>query len=162
MKSNWAKRWGIILILLGFASGIPGVWLLIAHARYEATARINMHRDAKEEYEPYFFQTQFEIIKSDIILGQAIETLDLRTEWGKRYANGRKLEIAETIEVLKQSIRLSPYRSTALIDISIISEDPTEAAKIANTIAEIFLDYRWKHDEKKREEQDAFYRMMIR
>jgi uncharacterized protein involved in exopolysaccharide biosynthesis len=156
MKSNWAKRWGIILILLGFAIGIPGFWLLIAHPHYEATARIEVTRSAPEippaggnlPYDPYFIQTEFEVIQSEIVLRKVVEALHLDAEWGNKYAEGRKLEMTETMGLLKQSLHLRPVRNTLLIEISVINEDAAEAAKIANAIAEAYRDFQGEHDPK--------------
>jgi uncharacterized protein involved in exopolysaccharide biosynthesis len=155
MKSNWAKRWGIILILLGFAIGIPGVWLLIAHPHYEATTRIELSNqpdiasgieiERKLSYDPYFIQTEFEVIQSQIVLNNVVTKLQLDTEWGKRYANGRKLELTETVDLLKQCLRLRLVRNTLLIEIGVISEDAAEAAKIANAIAEAYRDLQEEH-----------------
>jgi uncharacterized protein involved in exopolysaccharide biosynthesis len=159
MKSNWAKRWGIILIFLGFAIGIPGFWLLIGHAHYEATTRIKIElempdgppiesRQNVRTYDPYFIQIVFETIQSQAVLSNVVEMLHLDMEWGERYVNGRKLEIAEAVDLLKQSLHLSVISNTFLIEISVISEDPAEAAKIANAIAEAYRDDRL---EKKRQ-----------
>jgi len=42
-------------------------------------------------YDPYFIQTEFELIQSEVILGKVIEELNLNVEWGKKYnaGNGR-------------------------------------------------------------------------
>src|SRR5208337_2645627 len=65
---------------------------------FSSTARIKIERDAPDisgmmerggitPYDPYFLQTEFEVIQSEIILGKVIEDLNLNTEWGKKYAN---------------------------------------------------------------------------
>ena len=156
MKSNQGKLWGIILIFLGFAIGIPGLWLLISHSRFEATVRIEVTRSAPEvsppggnlPYDPYFIQTEFEVIQSEIVLGKVVETLHLDAEWGNRYAGGRKLELAETMGLLKQSLHLRAVSNTLLIEIGVISEDAVEAAKIANAVAESYRDFQGQHDPK--------------
>jgi capsular polysaccharide biosynthesis protein len=47
-----------------------------------------------------------------------------------------------SVELLKHQMDLRPVRNTELIEIRVSSDDPTEAAKLANTIAETFRDYR--------------------
>src|SRR5580765_4917497 len=42
-------------------------------------------------YDPYFIQTEFELIQSEAILGKVIESQNLNAEWGKKYGNGDKL-----------------------------------------------------------------------
>jgi len=44
--------------------------------------------------------------------------------------------------LLKRHIDLRPVRNTSLIEIRVYSDKPEEAAKIANTIAEVYRDYR--------------------
>ena len=148
MNIDRAKRWGFILIFLGFGIGIPGVWMIIAPDRYEATVRIQVeHQSDSQNYDPYFIQTEFEIIKSDAVLGKVVENLHLAEEWGKRYADGHKLEMQDAIGLLKQSLRLEPVRNTMLLDINFYSEEPAEAASVANEIAAEYKDLRLKQSE---------------
>ncbi len=120
---------------------------------YEGTARIKIERDMSDiqglaepqryfGYDPYFIQTEFEVIQGEVVLTNVIETLDLNTEWGKKYAGGEKLKTTETMRLLKRRIDLRPIRSTSLIEIRVFNESPEEAARIANTIAEAYRDYR--------------------
>src|SRR5687768_5504079 len=67
---------------------------------FASTARIKVERDTTDVssiterggflggYDPYFIQTEFEVIQSEIILGKVIEELNLNTEWGRKYASG--------------------------------------------------------------------------
>ena len=120
---------------------------------YSSTARIKIERDAPDisgmmerggssPYDPYFMQTEFELIQSELILGKVIEDLNLNTEWGKKYANGEHLKTSETKEILKRKIGLRFVRNTSLIEITVSSEKPEEAAKIANAVAEAYKIHR--------------------
>jgi succinoglycan biosynthesis transport protein ExoP len=93
---------------------------------------------ASKGYDPYFIQTEFEVIQSQLILGKVIEKLNLNVEWGKKYANGQPLKSSETLEILKGSIRLTPVRNASLIEVEVYSDKPAEAAKIANEIVETY------------------------
>src|SRR4051795_647868 len=67
---------------------------------YSSTARIKVEHDQSDisgigdrgmggGYDPYFIQTEFELIKSEVILTNVINALDLKNVWGKKYgANG--------------------------------------------------------------------------
>ena len=121
---------------------------------YSSTTRIKLNQEAIElagkaepsapspGYDPYFIQTEFELIQSELILGKVADGLDLNTLWGKRYANGSRLKTSETITLLKSRLDLRPVRNTSLIEIRAFSEQPTEAAKLANAVADAFRDYR--------------------
>jgi capsular exopolysaccharide synthesis family protein len=121
---------------------------------YSSTTRIKIERDQSDIsgfaergggvpiYDPYFIQTEFELIQSEVILGKVIEDLDLNTVWGKKYANGERLKTSETITLLKGRIDLRPVRNTSLIEIRVYSEKADEAAKIANAVAEAYKAHR--------------------
>ena len=120
---------------------------------FSSTARIKIERDQSDVsgmaerggvagYDPYFIQTEFELIQSEAILGKVIDDLDLNKEWGKKYANGDRLKTQETIALLKMRIDLRPVRNTSLIEIRVFSEKADEAAKIANAIAEAYKAHR--------------------
>ncbi len=86
-------------------------------------------------YDPYFLQTQYEIIQSQKILYPVIQRLELQ----KRYAEGgQPLPLETAIKRLKANLGVRRYRDTSLIEISVLDKDPAQAAEIANTIAEIF------------------------
>lgn len=120
---------------------------------FSSTARIKIERDQPDiagmaerggmtGYDPYFIQTEFELIQSEVILGKVIEDLDLNKEWGKKYANNERLRTTETITLLKSRIDLRPVRNTSLIEIRVFSEKAEEAAKIANALAEAYREHR--------------------
>jgi capsular exopolysaccharide synthesis family protein len=123
---------------------------------YASTARIKIEPDVGDirgfdtslaaagqvGYDPYFIQTEFEVIQGYVVLGKAIERLNLNAEWGKKYFGGETLKTSETMEFLKSRMRLSPVRNTKLIEITVYSEDKNDAARIANAIADTYRDYR--------------------
>ena len=93
-------------------------------------------------YDPYFIQTEFEVIQDRVVLGKVIETLNLNAEWGKKFNGGETLKTSETMELLKKRMSLTPVRNTKLIGITVYSEDKNEAARIANAVAEAYRNYR--------------------
>jgi len=120
---------------------------------YSSTARIKIERDQSDiatlagqqsisTYDPYFIQTEFEVIQSEVVLGKVVEALGLNEIWGKRYNGGTKFTTTETMGVLKKQIDLRPVRNTSLIEIRVYSEQPEEASKIANRIALTYQEYR--------------------
>src|SRR5262247_1509735 len=67
--------------------------------QFSSTARIKIERDQSDisgfserpfgaGYDPYFIQTEFEVIQSEVILGKVIEDLDLNKEWGQKFGTG--------------------------------------------------------------------------
>ena len=132
----------------------------ILQPSYVSTARIRVEKDGSDisnllepgnskGYDPYFIQTEFEVIQSQTVLYKVIENLDLNTSWGKKYAGGERLKTTETYTLLKRQVDLRPTRNTSLIEIRVFSQDKEEAARIANEIATVYRDYRL--DERKKQ-----------
>ena len=120
---------------------------------FSSTTRIKIERDSTDingmtegrgmiGYDPFFIQTEFELIQSEVILGKVIDDLDLNKEWGKKYANGDRLKTSETIVLLKARMDLRPVRNTSLIEIRVFSEKGEEAARIANAVADAYKAHR--------------------
>ncbi len=126
---------------------------------YSSKARIKVERDVTDVpgvmgqpsmsgiYDPYFIQTEFEVIQSEKILDRVIERLDLDTRWQAKYNSPQKLKNSESRDLLRHMIELRPARNTSLIDITVFSDDKEEAKLLANTIAEVYQDYRKKQRE---------------
>ena len=123
---------------------------------FASTARIKVERDKSDieelagsgagvrfnPYDPYFIQTEFEIIQSETILGKVIDVLNLNDSWGKKYLDGGKLKTSETLGLLRGRLDLRPVRNTTLIDIRVLSENANEARDLANQIAETYKQWR--------------------
>ena len=127
--------------------------------KFSSTASIRVERDQTDitslttpyagagGYDPYFIQTEFEVIQSQLILGKVIDQLDLRNRWAKKFGVP-ELKQDEAMAILRSSMSLRPVRNTELIEITIVREDNKEAAELAETIAVAYRDYRL--DERKR------------
>jgi len=115
---------------------------------FSSMARIKIEPDPQSaagkngSYDPYMVQTEFEVIQSEPVLTRVVEKMDLTTEWGKRYAGGEKLRNTEAVALLRQRIELRPIRNTNLLEIHAFSENPKEAADIANNVAEAYRNHR--------------------
>ena len=143
----------IITVFLITAIVATAVTFLLPES-YSSTARIRIEPDTISDirsvggeapyaaYDPYFIQTEFEIIQDRVVLGKVIESLNLNEVWGKKYFGGEMLKTHETMEFLKKRMVLTPVRNTKLIGITVYSEDKNDAARLANAIAETYHDYR--------------------
>ena len=120
---------------------------------YSSTAKIRVDRDSPDIsladrsmpngiYDAYFIQTEFETIRSRVVLEKVIDQMDLNNVWGKRMNNGQPLRTEETMAILKGKLQLAPVRNTMFIEITVYSESPKEAADFANEVARAYKDYR--------------------
>jgi capsular exopolysaccharide synthesis family protein len=147
-------RKAIIITVFLITAIIATAVTFILPESYASTCKIRVKSDVNDiggglaqsyqvsEYNPYFIQTTFEIMQSQLVLSNVINTLNLNVEWGKKYFNGETLKTSETLEILKQRMGLAPVRNTELISITVYSDDAKEAALLANTIAEAYKNYR--------------------
>ncbi|HZV34221.1 MAG TPA: polysaccharide biosynthesis tyrosine autokinase [Verrucomicrobiae bacterium] len=121
---------------------------------YSSRAVIKVERDVNDVqgvadrpnfggvYDPYFIQTEFEVIQSEKVLDKVIEKLHLNEAWQKKYGAEAPFKTYESRAALKRMIDLRPERNTMLIDITVYSDNKDEAAAIANAVAEEYKDYR--------------------
>jgi len=124
---------------------------------FASTARISVQRDTTDvqgvnlgqgsgqSYSVYDFafwiQTEFEKIQSKMILYPVITKLDLHIKWGEKYKEGA-LRMDTTFAMLKRKIDVTQSPRTSLIEIKAFSDDPNEAAAIANRIADVYRESR--------------------
>lgn len=162
-KLHFLDYWRIIRIRKALIITVFLITAIIATAvtfilpeSYASTARIKVERDSTDVagvgggltpvsqamYDPYFIQTTFELMQSEVVLSNVISDLNLNVEWGKKFFDGEVLKTSETMEILKGRINLMPVRNTKLISITVYSDDKNEAARLANTLASAYHDYR--------------------
>ena len=123
---------------------------------YASTVRIKVEGDASEinhiadlptvrntvrNYDPYLLQTELEVIRSQAVLPKVIENMNLNEKWAKRY-NMDGLKTTDTMRLLKGRLDVRQFRNTTLMEVRVFSEDPKEAALIANEIASVYQKYR--------------------
>jgi len=134
-----------------FLTAFAGVFVVVVVASvlitfilpesYRSVARIRASAENATN-DPYHLQTEFEVIRSEIVLGQVVEDLNLKTNWGQKYKSGDPLSTSGAVALLRARINLRPIRNTELIEIQSYSEDPKEAAAIANEVAKVYVEHR--------------------
>jgi capsular polysaccharide biosynthesis protein len=144
----------VIVFVVVFGAAVLGSFML--PESYASTARIKIDRDSPGDessnahgrrtrsYDPYFIQTEIEVIQSEIILGEVAANLNLNSVFAKRYNNGQPIRTSDGVALLRKSLALRPVRNTTIIEIKAFSEDSQEAANIANGIASTYKEHRKK------------------
>src|ERR1051325_7985555 len=91
---------------------------------YSSMARIKVERDVTDVagvgqqqtmsgiYDPYFIQTEFEVMQSELILDKVIDALELNKKWGKKFNAEGPLKTSESRMLLRRQIELRPTRNT--------------------------------------------------
>ncbi len=142
----------LALLVVGLVLGGFGLSLLLSADQYQAWAKIylaylesdstNNPSFSPPSYDSSVIQNTFEIIPSPLILSNVIANLKLDEIWSRKYFKGAKLKTPEAVAIINRRLSLAPVRGTRLIAIEFASEDPNEAAQVANAIAETYWDYR--------------------
>src|SRR4029450_6787443 len=131
-------RWLITGIFLVTVITV-GVWTFRQIPIYQAAATILIDPEAPKilniqevspmgasaPWDPAFYPTQYEIIKSRAVLNKTIEALKLKQ---------RVPELASD-DALRSSLIVEPRRNTRLVLIKVEQSDPAVAAEAANGIA---------------------------
>ncbi len=112
---------------------------------YTATAQIQvLPRELPNQDKPYLsfdpitLHTEFEIMQSPLILRPIIKDLNLDKIWAKRVYHSRldALPPQDALGYMSQILRLDNVRGTNIIEIAVSSQEPKEAAEIANAVAD--------------------------
>src|SRR3984885_5561041 len=153
-------RKAIIITVFLITAIIATAVTFILPTAYSSTSQIKISPDntadvrgmdpmttATPAYDPYFLQTELEILQEGTVLGKVVDALNLNVSWGKKFGVDT-LKTSETVEFLKRQMYLSPVRNTTLVDITVYSADKNEAAALANAIAQAYSDYRQERHRK--------------
>ena len=120
---------------------------------FSSTVRIKVEKDttdvsnlferqAATPYDPFFMQTEFEIIQSKNVLYNVITNLSLNERWAKERQIEGRLQTPETYLLLRRQIDVRQTRNTSLIEIRVFSGNKNEASEIANKIADVYKETR--------------------
>ncbi|HWH70034.1 MAG TPA: hypothetical protein VNT26_11660, partial [Candidatus Sulfotelmatobacter sp.] len=74
--------------------------------------------------------------QSPATLGAVAEQLDLNRALGQQYGERKPLPTERTVDLLRRSLLVAPVRGTNLVEIRVYNHSPTEAARLANAIAQ--------------------------
>jgi succinoglycan biosynthesis transport protein ExoP len=126
-----------------------GIWTFLQVPIYQAVATILIEPEppkvlniqdvtpvgAMSPYDPAFYPTQYEIIKSRAVVERAVDALNLK----RRAADSGA--VVDTGRVLSGSLAVDPVRNTRLVLIKVAGPDPARAAAEANAIASAYAKY---------------------
>ncbi len=142
----------IVAVFLLVLITVTGVTFVLPEA-FSSTARIKVEKDipdiqllgysgGSQTYDPYFLQTEFEVLRSRRILDKVTESLDLNDKFAKELKLEQALQTAQSYERLQDLIEVKQFRNTSIIEISAVHSDKQLAAEIANSVARMYEEYR--------------------
>ncbi|MES2307932.1 MAG: polysaccharide biosynthesis tyrosine autokinase [Verrucomicrobiota bacterium] len=148
------NRIGIILTIF-LLTTITGYVVTFHYLKkiYASTAQVSILKKDRDievfkgsdtYFDPVYFQSQIELLRSKEILYKVIKDLDLQKSWGKElYQTDFTLPMDQAYDLFRlKKMEVDVKRGTYVIEILVYSEKSEEAAKVANTVAETYINWR--------------------
>jgi capsular polysaccharide biosynthesis protein len=148
------------LFCFALVSSGAGIWLLLSPTQYQAKVMVINGMPSDQQGQGYGMPgpadpVYFEIIRSPLVLSNVVNSLNLNVEWGKKYGDGSPLKTTTVIEMLQRRMNFQAEHNFELIAISVKSERPDEAARLANTIADDYCEFQTKQFQAEKQEIKA-------
>jgi len=154
------RRWAVLSTFTLIVAAVA-VYSFIARPIYRATAQIEIGSESLRIFSfqeglsvdttnPQYYQTQYELLKSDTLLKKVIDRmkLDRRPEFSpliQGLPGEDELTATKRNEVLVKAFRahltIAPVRQSRLVNIHFESPSPQLAASAANTLAQSYIDW---------------------
>lgn len=145
------RRFSICLtaIILGVGLCGTGLWFLNRPDLYQAMTQVRV-REIRfpGAFGSFFPQEEEEHIRSNPVLLRVIDGAKLGDKWSGKLGEGRMLTRSNLVGLLRKRIEIQFQNGTGYFDIKLTDEDPREAAKIANLIAESYRDFMRERQQK--------------
>ncbi len=132
-------RWFLVAVAVLTAVVLGGTCLIdrMLPKVYQSTARVQVMLPGNPPKQPTGYQPEFETIQSPIVLNAVITRLDLKETWSRRvFKESEPLSDSRALAYLISLLSIDYKDGTNMIDISVSSDDPQEAADIANAVAD--------------------------
>ena len=103
-------------------------------------APLNGMQSGETAFDPYFIQTELEVIQSQEILGKVVAKCNLTNE--PKLWRGNELTEIQARKILERAIDIRQFRNTSIIELRVYERDKILARDIAQALAEVYQDYR--------------------
>ena len=104
-------------------------------------APLNGMQSGETAFDPYFIQTEIEVIQSQKVLDKVVAKCNLAEKW-KRIYGGNLLHPIEARKILKKAIDIRQFRKTSIIELRAYDRDKFLAKDIAQALAEEYQTHR--------------------
>ncbi len=95
----------------------------------------------QQPFDPYFFNTEFEVLKSREILERVIKNLKLDAVFAKRLKLP-ELPVQQAYDLLSRNIEVKQRKNTSIIEITAFDPEKELARNIADEVATVYERYR--------------------
>ncbi len=105
---------------------------------YVGIARVSLAGVTPQTYNPYFAQSESDLVRSTYVLKQVVASLDLSKRWSKKLQQGETLTDTKTAALMHDMVEVHAVPNANLLEIRFYADSPADAAEIANKIAETY------------------------
>jgi exopolysaccharide transport family protein len=154
------RRWAVLSTFTLIVAGVA-IYSFIARPIYRATAQIEIGSESLrilsfqeglsvDTTNPQYYQTQYELLKSDTLLKKVIDRLklDRRPEFSSMVQDLQgEDELTATrrndrlVKAFRSLLTVAPIRQSRLVNIHFDSPSPHLAASAANTLVQSYIDW---------------------
>ena len=136
-----------VLVLIGALSITPV---------YEASSKVliekvdiynlSMNNPYFMPYDPDFYETQLQLIKSSAVAEKVVRKLSLEKTYPSYFLESKSLFQGETpmtgflTDVIRNGIKVEPVKNTKIVNIGFLSTSPEFAVLVANSVAEAYIE----------------------
>jgi capsular polysaccharide biosynthesis protein len=152
----------IVVAPLSYVAGIAYTFTLPKIYSGEARIQVVFPEHAQEKYDAAVLsrltQTQAELIPSAPLLTKTIQNLNLQGRWGRQLnEDGARLSTDMCRTIMSKCLRVATIPGTSgLISITVLRQDPGEAAVIANELAAVY-----REGMKDKPQQGGTYQVLV-
>lgn len=136
-----------VVVLVGTLSSTP-IYKASTKVLIEKSepANLSMMYPYYTTYEPEFYETQYQLIKSTSVAQKVVKMLSLENTY-ESYFKGQKISPGEDkskagilADVISAGIVVSPVKNSKIVNVSFISANPEFATLVANTVARAYIE----------------------
>lgn len=99
-------------------------------------------------YDPEFYETQYQLIKSKSVAEKVVKMLSLENTYEKYFKDAKKIfsddqKTSRTeilTNIISSGIVVTPVKNSKIVNISFLSTNPDFAEIVANTVAQAYID----------------------
>ena len=104
-------------------------------------APLNGMQSGETAFDPYFIQTELEVIQSQKVLDKVVAKCELTEKW-KGFNGGKSLTMIEARKILEKAIDIRQLRETSIIELRAYDRRRYLAQQIAQALAEEYQTHR--------------------
>jgi len=136
-----------IVVIIGTLSSTP-IYQASTKVLIEKVEPINlsMMYPYFNMYEPEFYETQYQLIRSTPVAQKVVSTLSLENTYESFFKDQKIVPSAQKsradilADIIRGGIIVAPVKDTRIVNISFISTKPEFAALIANSVAKAYIE----------------------